>query len=343
MKKSSPRRITIKDIAQQAGVSKTAVSFAFNMPGRLSDETTQHILSVAQKLGYTPNPIARSLNTRRTNAIGILVPQDIPDVLNNPFFPALMAGIGQVCKQTGMSLMVVPPMRGSMVDATYAALVDGCIVTGLEADDDAVHALKKRDVPFVMIDTDAPEDIAAVNVNDYEGARLGLKYLLEAGHRRVAIASFQSYTGKMEEYSGTLRHRFDGVCTALKAHKLSLKSEGIHTWECACSVAGGIEILTRILEQTPRPTAVFALADVIAYGIIEAAKTRGLRVPEDLAVVGFDDLESSSLISPALTTVHQPSVEKGRRAAEILMTMLDGSKRCDHVVLPVELMVRESA
>jgi DNA-binding LacI/PurR family transcriptional regulator len=254
-----------------------------------------------------------------------------------------MAGIGQVCKQTGMSLMVVPPMRGSMVDATYAALVDGCIVTGLEADDDAVHALKKRDVPFVMIDTDAPEDIAAVNVNDYEGARLGLKYLLEAGHRHVAIASFQSYTGKVDEYSGTLKHRFDGVRTALKAHKLSLRSEGVHTWECACSVAGGIEILTRILEQTPRPTAVFALADVIAYGVIEAAKTHGLRVPEDLAVVGFDDLESSSLISPALTTVRQPSVEKGRRAAEILMTMLDGIKRCDHVVLPVELMVRESA
>ena len=95
-------------------------------------------------------------------------------------------------------------------------------------------------------------------------------------------------------------------------------------------------ILERILEQTPRPTAVFALADVIAYGIIEAATAHGLRVPEDLAVVGFDDLEASSLIAPALTTVRQPIAEKGRKAAEILMTMLQGNKRCDHVVLPVD-------
>jgi DNA-binding LacI/PurR family transcriptional regulator len=343
MKKDALRRVTIKDIAHHAGVSKTAVSFAFNVPGRLSAVTTQHILSVAQELGYTPNPIARSLNTRRTNAIGIIVPQDIPDVLTNPFFPALMAGIGQVCKQTGMSLMVVPPMRGSVVDATYAALVDGCIVTGLAANDDAVGALKKRGVPFVMIDTDAPEDIAAVNIEDYEGARLGMKHLLDAGHRHIAIASFLSYTGKVEDYAGTLKHRFDGVRAALKTRKLSLYSEGIYTWECACSTAGGIEILANIMEQTPRPTAVLALADVIAYGVIEAAKVRGLRVPKDLAVVGFDDLEASSLIAPTLTTVRQPIVEKGRRAAEILMTMLQGNKRCDHVVLPVELMVRESA
>ena len=343
MKKNGPRRITIKDIAHQAGVSKTAVSFAFNVPGRLSAETTQHILQVAHELGYMPNPIARSLNTRRTNAIGIIVPQDIPDVLTNPFFPALMAGIGQVCKQTGMSLMVVPPMRGSVVDATYAALVDGCIVTGLAADDEAVHALNKRGVPFVMIDTDAPVNIAAVNIDDCEGARVGMRHLLDAGHRHIAIASFLSDTGKVEDYAGTLKHRFDGVRAALKARKLSLSSEGIYVWECACSVAGGVEILARILAQTPRPTAVFALADVIAYGIIEAAKAHGLRVPEDLAVMGFDDLEASSLIAPALTTVRQPIVEKGRKAAEILMTMLQGNKRCDHVVLPVAMMVRESA
>ncbi|NJM41240.1 MAG: LacI family transcriptional regulator [Anaerolineae bacterium] len=343
MKKNSPQRITIKDIAHHAGVSKTAVSFAFNVPGRLSEETTQHILEVAQELGYTPNPIARSLNTRRTNAIGILVPQDIPDVLTNPFFPGLMAGIGQVCKQVGMSLMLVPPMRGSMVDATYAALVDGCIVTGLGADDEAVKALQKRNVPFVMIDTDAPAEIASVNIADCEGAQLGMGHLLNGGHRHIAIATFQSYTGKLEEYAGTLRQRVDGVRAALKAHKLSLKSEGIYIWECTCNAAGGHEIVSHILAQTPRPTAVFALADVIAHGIIEAAKLRGLRVPEDLAVVGFDDLETSSLISPALTTVRQPIAEKGRRAAEILMTMLQGDPCYDHVVLPVKLVVRESA
>ena len=363
MKRNSPRRVTIKDIARQAGVSKTAVSFAFNMPGRLSEGTTVKILSVARELGYTPNPIARSLNTRRTNALGVIVPQDIPDVLQNPFFPALMSGIGQVCKHEGMSLMVVPPMRGSVVDATYAALIDGCIVSGLEPDDEAVHALNQRGVPFVMLDTDAPNGIAAVNIDDFEGARLAMQHLLDLGHRHIAIATVQTDTGRVEDYRGTMGHRFDGIRAALKARKLSLKSEGIVTWECTCNVAGGIEIMNRIMAQTPRPTAVFTLADVIAYGIIEAAKARGLRVPEDLSVIGFDDLDTSSLIQPTLTTIRQPSVEKGRSAAEMLITMLhrgadrhgdraadrngdrNGDReemRGEHVVLPVELVVRES-
>ena len=348
MKRNSPRRVTIKDIARQAGFSKTAVSFAFNMPGRLSEKTTHKILSVARELGYTPNPIARSLNTRRTHALGVIVPQDIPDVLQNPFFPALMRGVGQVCKQEGMSLMIVPPMRGSVVDATYAALIDGCIVSGLEPDDEAVHALKQRGVPFVMLDTDSPKGIAAVNIDDFEGARMAMQHLLDLGHRHIAIATFQSITGRVEDYTGTIGHRFDGIRAALKTRKLSLKSEGIYMWECSCNVKGGSEIMAHIMEQTPRPTAVLALADVIAYGIIEDTKARGLRVPEDLSVIGFDDLDTSSLIQPALTTVRQPIVEKGRKAAELLMAMLHrGGDRGEehhpeHVVLPVELMVRES-
>ena len=112
------RRVTINDIAKQAGVSKTAVSFAFNMPGRLSSETAQRILDIARQLGYAPNPIARSLNTRRTNAIGVIVPQDISDAFSNPFFAQLVRGIGHVCNLEGMSLMVVPPMRGSLLEAT---------------------------------------------------------------------------------------------------------------------------------------------------------------------------------------------------------------------------------
>jgi len=172
------RRVTISDIAKQAGVSKTAVSFAFNMPGRLSAETTRHILDVAYQLGYTPNPIARSLNTRRTNTLGVLVPQDIPTVLSNPFFAELLSGIGEVCSGEGMSVMIVPPMRGSLVDATYAALVDGCIVTGLQPDDMAVRALRLRQIPFVMVDVDAPIDIASVRIDDCVGAYLSIKHVL---------------------------------------------------------------------------------------------------------------------------------------------------------------------
>ncbi len=342
LRKPAQRRITINDIAKHAGVSKTAVSFAFNMPGRLSADTTLHILTIARELGYTPNPIARSLNTRRTNALGLIVPQNIPDVLNNPFYATLMSGIGQVCKAEGLSLMLVPPMRGSMLDATYAALIDGCIVNGLEPTDDVVHALVQRNMPFVMIDVNAAESIATITINDHEGALLAMSHLLALGHRHIAILSFESPTGTVKDYVGTLKYRFDGISTALHAYGLSLNSPGIYVQECACSVAGGFAAYAQIMAQSPKPTAIFALSDIIAYGVIKAAGIHGLQLPHDLSIVGFDDLETSMLVSPALTSIRQPILEKGRQAADILIRMIQGENSPAHVTLPVELVIRES-
>jgi len=337
------RRVTINDIAKQAGVSKTAVSFAFNMPGRLSSETAQRILDIARQLGYAPNPIARSLNTRRTNAIGVIVPQDISDAFSNPFFAQLVRGIGHVCNLEGMSLMVVPPMRGSLLEATYAALIDGCIVTGLETDDEVVRVLRQRNLPFVMIDADASDHVTCVTVNDFEGARQSMQHLLKLGHRDIAIVSFESFSGKVEQYTGTLRHRFDGYRSALKDAGLTIQNHGIHCLETKCSLAGGVEVFNRLMQLVPRPTAVLALGDAIAFGVIEAAQAHGLNVPGQLSVVGFDDLESSHMMRPALTTVRQPIKEKGQRAAELLMDLVHGRFGLPrHIMLPVELMVRKS-
>ena len=339
------RKVTISDIAKQAGVSKTAVSFAFNMPGRLSAETSRHILEVARRLGYTPNPIARSLNTRRTNALGIIVPQDIPTVLSNPFFAELMSGIGEVCDLEGMSLMVVPPMRGSLVEATYAALVDGCIVTGLEPDDKAVRALRLRQIPFVMVDVDAPPDITSIRIDDCEGAYLSMKHVLEQGHHQIVLVSFASFTGRVEDYTGTLKHRFEGYRKALLEQSMTLNSPGIHVLECACSVEGGKQAFEKIKVILPKPTAVIALSDVIAFGVIEAAHVAGMRIPDDFMVVGFDDVEASHLLHPPLTTVHQPIREKGKRAAEMFIRMLrnDAPPEPERVMLPVKLVVRSSS
>jgi alanine racemase len=336
-------RVTINDIARRAGVSKTAVSFAFNLPGRLSPQTVERIIGVAAEMGYRPNPIARSLSTRRTNALGIVVPQDIPTAFGNPFFTQLISGIGQVCNAEGMSLMVVPPMRGSLVEATYGALIDGCIVTGLQLDDDVVRALRRRGLPFVTIDAEPPEDVAGVTIDDFEGARLAMQHVLGLGHRRIAIVSFESLTGRVEGYAGTLKHRFNGLRAALKEAGLSLRSRGVHCLECRCSLAGGIEAFERMAALSPRPTAAVALADVIAYGIAAGARRRRVDVPGDLSIVGFDDLEASALLDPPLTTVRQPIAEKGRRAAELLVEAIRGrALQPRRVVLPVELVTRES-
>ncbi len=343
--RSGNGRVTISDIALEARVSKTAVSFAFNMPGRLSKQTAEHILAVARRMGYTPNPIARSLNTRRTNAIGLIVPQDIPEVMRNPFFAELMRGVGEVCKCGGFSLMLIPPMRGSLVDATYAALVDGCLVIGLEYDDPVVKALTQRRIPFVMVDTDAPAHVASVNVDDCAGACMAMKHLLDLGHRRISIISMDSHVACFEEYHGILRQRMQGYAAALAEHGLSLRSPGICVLECEPSVEGGRHVFEQLRALSPMPTAAAVLGDAMAWGLIEAARSHGVAVPKDLAVVGFDDLPASHLMQPALTTVRQPAVEKGRRAAELFLELLhsDGAAVPKHIMLPVELVVRESS
>jgi DNA-binding LacI/PurR family transcriptional regulator len=166
---------------------------------------------------------------------------------------------------------------------------------------------------------------------------------LQLGHRDIAIVSFESFSGKVEQYTGTLKHRFDGYRVALKEAGLTLHSRGIHCLETRCSVAGGVEVFNRLLQLVPRPTAVLALSDAIAFDIIHAAQQHGIHVPKQLSVVGFDDLETSKLNRPPLTTVRQLITEKGQRAAELLM---DAVRRrfClpHHIVLPVELIVRKS-
>jgi DNA-binding LacI/PurR family transcriptional regulator len=356
LRKEAPRRtrarssgrVTISDIAREAGVSKTAVSFAFNVPGRLSKDTTEHILAVAKRIGYTPNPIARSLNTRRTNAIGLVVPQDIPEVMANPFYADLMRGIGEICKSEGLSLMLVPPMRGSLVDATYAALVDGCIIAGLEADDPVVQALRQRHIPCVMIDAEGPADVASVMIDDCHGAHRALRHLLDQGHRDVVIASFVASDNgsvRVDEYTGTMQRRFDGFRRALYETGLSLHSPGIRVLETDASVEGGRDIVARLSDGETLPSAILCLSDAMAWGVIDACRARGIGIPEQLAVVGFDDLPPSSLMHPALTTVRQPTVEKGRRAAELFVELVRCNGECEpqRIMLPVDLIVRDSS
>ncbi|HJZ48388.1 MAG TPA: LacI family DNA-binding transcriptional regulator, partial [Roseiflexaceae bacterium] len=135
-------KVTISQIAKEAGVSKTAVSFAFNDPSQLSPNTVRHIREIAEQLGYTPDPIARSMTTRRTNALGLLLPQDIATALANPFYTQFIRGIGKVCGRVGLTLMLVPPLWGSMMKAIPHATVDGFVVVGLEVDRGEIQLLR---------------------------------------------------------------------------------------------------------------------------------------------------------------------------------------------------------
>lgn len=335
-------RITINDIAREAGVSKTAVSFAFNDPGQLSATTVEHIRAVAEQFGYSPDPIARSMTTRRTNALGLLLPQDIAKAMSNPFYTQLMCGIGEICNSAGMTLMIVPPLRGSRLKAIPLATVDGFIVVGLEIDRGEVVLLRRRQIPFVIVDSVAPDDIPSVNVDDRSGARMAMRHVLEQGHRAIGVVCIESGKAERSEYTGTLAERLFGYCAALDEFGISPDNPAVRFVEASSSREGGRDAFAALWKAADHPTAIVAMSDILAFGIIDAAREHGLRVPEDLSVVGFDDLPDAHLMRPPLTTVRQSVEDKGRLAAEMLVAALTATVPVQHHVLPTQLVVRGS-
>ncbi len=337
-------RVTIKEIALKAGVSRTAVSFAFNNPSRISETTLKHILSVAEELGYTPDPVARSMRSGRTGAIGILVPQPIPDIIRNPFIPGFLEGVGEVCTTASLSLMIVPPLKGSIRRAIVNAAVDGFLTLGLEEFKDTMVVLRQRGVPFVTVDSDPIEGMPAVNIDDEDGARAVMSNMLEMGHRDIAILAIRS--GKhchYHEYAGTLRLRMKGYLAAMEEFGLSLDGRRVRLVECMCTEQGGKTGFHNVWKTRQRPTAIVAMADIIAIGAMNAAHEAGVRVPNDVSIVGFDDIPSAALVNPPLTTIAQPRRKKGKLAAEILLNYIEDRLDPTHHVLPTKLIVRKSA
>src|SRR5690349_1438501 len=182
-----PVRVTIADVAEAAGVSKTAVSFAFNNPERLGQATLERVLGVAQDLGYTPHPAARALSTKRSGTIGLLVPQRLATVFGNPFVSELIQGLGEQCDEHDLTLLLVPPLDGSLEQAIRMVSVDGFISLGLSPDDSAVRVVARLGIPNVLVDSEGSADHPAVNIDDEGGAEAAARHVLDLGHRRIAI------------------------------------------------------------------------------------------------------------------------------------------------------------
>ncbi|NOY56063.1 MAG: LacI family transcriptional regulator [Actinobacteria bacterium] len=337
------RRPRIADVAAAAGVSKTAVSFAFNDPSRLSAATLKRILEAGKELGYSPDPVARSMSTGRTQTIGLLVPQPLVEMTRNPFLAMLLEGIAEVAEAAALPILLVSPIRGSMEKAVTGAAVDGFLTLGLETFRPTMHMLERRGLPFVMIDCEPVEGVASVNIDDEQGARIAMSHVLEQGHRRIGILGIRSpQRGQWSKYVGTLQRRMAGYAQALSAVGLSLDDPGVRLTECSVSEAGGYQGFERLWRRGPRPSALVAMSDILALGALEAALSTGLSVPEDLSIVGFDDIPLAKLAQPALTTVRQPVIEKGRMAAQMLLDLLQSREEPRHVVLPTELIIRGS-
>jgi DNA-binding LacI/PurR family transcriptional regulator len=345
-------RVTLQTIAEQVGVSRMTVSNAFSRPDQLSAELRERILAVADELGYVgPNPTARALASGTAGTVGLLLSDTLTYALTDEVAMTFLAGISDELVPTGLGLTLLP---GSPQDAIVPArdvAVDGALVYSCDPHSTAVGWLLRRRLPLVFVDQAPAPGIASINIDDRLGARAAAQHIVDLGHRRVAIvtAGYGGEYGVLAQplaalVANTERQRLLGWTDALNAAEIEpVVIRQPHDYPHDVGTAAA----QKALALDERPTAILCFSDAIAGGVISALQDAGLRVPDDVSVVGFDDNPLARRTRPALTTVRQDVRAKGRMAAAALIAAIERAKtqpggRARHVVLPTELVVRDS-
>jgi DNA-binding LacI/PurR family transcriptional regulator len=334
-------RARIADVAREAGVSKAAVSFAFNSPERLKAETAERIRQVATTLGYRPHPVARMLNAGSTATLGILSPNPLAQAFANPFFALFAEGVSAVTEDRGFGLLFISPLHGSLERAMARATVDGIIVIGLDHHHPEVESIRRTGVPTVLVDAPAWPEHGAIAVDDTAGALAAARHLLELGHRDLMVLTMEP-SAAQDDGESVMGRRMRGYRMALEEYAVALGPGSI--CQAPATFEGGEAAFLRAWEDGLRPTGVLSMSDAAAAGVLQAARHLGLSVPGDLSIVGFDDLPLTRFTDPPLTTVHQPVRRKGEEAARMLLRALtpEHGRAGEHRVLETRLVVRRS-
>jgi LacI family transcriptional regulator len=328
---------TIKDIAKKVGVAPSVVSRALNNRYGVKESTKQQILKIANELNYYPNTAARSLVTRKTQTIGIIMAD-----ISEPYYSQIIKGMEYIASQTDYTLLFSNSFETlehgriwqKMVDAER---VDGLIIVGSNINEkNFALRLLERNIPFILVERNFRD--ARINCfwsDNIKGGYLATKHLIEKGHRRIAHIS-----GNLD-YQEAL-DRLEGYKKALNEYGLAYSEELVATGKFLWQE--GYTGMKELLDCQPRCTAVFAANDSMAYGAMQAILEVGLKIPEDIAVIGYDDLQFSALLNPSLSTLRQPRYEMGRKAMEILIGVLQGNLIAQPVKIcfETELIIRNS-
>jgi len=336
-------RPRIADVAREAGVSKTAVSFAFNSPDRLAPETAVRIRDIAVQLGYTPHPVARMLTQRRTMTLGVLTPQALSVIFSNPFFGAFSEGVAGAAEESGYGLYFISPLRGSLAGAMSRATVDGVVAIGLSDDHPEVEQIRRAGVPIVLVDSTALPEHGSVEIDDVGGARAAAEHLIGLGHRDVLVIGVEPPAPSVAmDPDGVTSRRLRGYREGFAAVGVEIPDERVVVGPA--SIDGGIAALNGAWEDGVRPTAVLAMSDAMAIGAMRALRDMRLTIPGDVSVVGFDDIDLAPHVDPPLTTVHQPIRRKGAEAVRLLLAVVQRRDQAtpEHRRLETRLIVRGS-
>jgi len=330
--KDGAPRASIKDVAQRAGVSPQTVSRVANGYVHVRPEKREKVLAAMKELGYRPNSAARNLKSGRFRSLGV-VTFNITTLGNERTLEAV-AEAGAAAGYTTTLIPVTDPTRISVAGAfgrLEEQAVDGIIlIMSAEFGSPDDYALTAG-LPLVIVDSTATADHTLVDTDQEQGARTAMRHLLDLGHRRIAHVA-----GPLKSFSA--HRREDAYARVCQEHALATPARHRGDWSAASGYAAGREILA----EEPRPTAVFAANDQMALGVMRAAHEAGLRIPQDLSVIGFDDSDDSGSYWPPLTTIHQHFDVVGQRATELLIAMIDGEPLPENPLITTRLVVRDS-
>lgn len=331
-----PDRVTIADVAREAGVSSMTVSRVINDKDDVSSTTRQRVLAVVERLGYRPSGIARSLATRRTRTLGLIV----PDVAN-PFFSDVVRGVEHVAYAQGYHVFLCntgenPERELAVLQSLEEKRVDGLVICSSRLEEAELQAFVERNRFTVLVNRRLASDRRhSVMVDDEGGGRLATQHLLATGHQAIGFLS-----GPPASHSGKSRSR--GYYTALETAGIPSNPSWRHP--CAPDVQGGQAATRELLSAHPELTALFCYNDLVAVGALQACADLGLDVPRDVAIVGYDDIPLSALVTPPLTTCRVARDQLGGRAVQLLLENIDGCQSgCEPVLLQPALIIRASA
>ncbi len=340
-------RPTLDTVAKAAGVSRMTVSNAYNRPDQLSAATRERVLAAAAALGYSgPDPAGRSLRRGRADAIGVLLSENLPTAFSDPGLVAFLEGVADELSRARLAMLLIPAevdvdgslVRDAIVDAFITCSVD-------EAHPSLVAALSRR-LPVVAAGNPLPDGVPGVTNDNRHGGALVAEHLLGLGHRRFGVVVRRAGTGGGQRPRSAprvgIRQRYSGFLDVVRAACVPDSAVSVAEVDDS-SIAAGQAAGEELLAVPPgrRPTAVFAVTDALALGVLDAAHDVGLRVPRQLSVVGFDDIAATARSRPALTTVSQALREQGVQSARLALRQVDG-RRVRSVQVDSALVVRGS-
>ena len=326
---------SIKDVAREAGVSIATVSRVLNDVDVVNEETKKKVVEAIDKLSYRPNIVARSLKTQRTSTIGIIIPD-----ISSPFYPEIVRGAEDVANIYSYNIMLCntdqdPAREIEYIKVLKEKMIDGVLYMSNSLDQNVVETIKKLQVPVVLVETtDKENTYPSVTIDNEKAAYEAVEYLVKKGNTKIG------YIGNHVEAVNAAAIRYLGYENALKDNNLDVDMERV--WFGGNKAQDGKEGIENILEKTD-VDAVFCTSDEIAMGVISALRDRGLNVPEDVDIVGFDNIYSSSIFYPKLTTIAQPMYDMGSVGMRMLIKIIN-KKPVDnkHYVLPYNLIERDS-